>query len=110
MNWQLLNIILGMLAFLVFCILESLVINGIRSTTEKGMIFEKPALWVQKKLGPFWSHPVVGCIKCSGLSYGGLMFWPAVLQAFGFHWWQVPLYFVNALILSVISWYFYKRL
>lgn len=107
---HLVNIILAMAAFGIFIFLEALVINGIRSTTESEMIFEKPALWLKKKLGPFWSHPIVGCVKCSGLSYGGLMYWPLVTTQFGFHFWEVLLYIVNALILSVVSWYYYKKL
>lgn len=45
-------------------ILISLVIYFIKATTWPGMIFEKPAAWIESKLGEYWSKPIIGCPVC----------------------------------------------
>lgn len=108
MNWQLLNMVIGLTAFALFVSIQSLAINGIKGSFEEGMIFEKYGKWV-KSLG--WiGKPMGACIKCMGSVWGGLLYWPAVLWAFGFEIWQVPVFIADAFCVSVLSFYLYKKL
>lgn len=108
MNWQLLNIVLGQIAFLLFIIIQSLIINGIKASFDKEMIFEKYGNWV-RSLG--WiGKPLGACIKCMGSLFGGILYWPATIYLFGFETWQIPVFIANVFCVSVLSFYFYKKL
>lgn len=108
MNWQLLNIVIGLVAFFLFIVIQSLVINGIKGTFEEGMIFEKYGKWV-KELGRNFKF-MGSCVKCMAVSFGGLMYWPFVLYIFGFEVWEVLIFVANAFCVSSLSFYFYKNL
>lgn len=110
MTHQLLNIVIGLTGFLLFVIVQALVINGIKASMDENMILEKPAGWIKKKLGATLSKPIVGCIRCFSSFYGGLMYWPTAIYLFGFNLWQVPVFIADAFILVTVSWYFYKKL
>lgn len=84
-------------------------IVGLKSCFEQGEIFEKAARWVTYKLGPWWSRPVVGCVKCMASTYSTLTYWPAVLWRFGFEWWEVAVWPANLFILVYLNWFLYKR-
>lgn len=108
MNYELLNIVVGIICFLLFVVVQSVTINGIKGTFEEGMIFEKYGKWV-KSLG--WiGKPLGSCIKCMGASFGGLLFWPTVIWLFDFQMWQVPVFVADVFCVSILSWYFYKKL
>lgn len=77
---------------------------------EDGNILEGYSKWAKKTFGEFWSKPFSGCIRCMASLYGGLLFWPSVIWAFGLHLWELPLFVINTFILVVLNWTFYKRL
>jgi len=108
LNWQLLNIVIGLVAFILFVVIQALIINGVKGTFEEGMIFEKYGKWV-KTLG--WiGKPLGGCIKCMGSVFGGLLYWSVAMCVFGFEIWEVPVFIADAFCVSSLSWYFYKKL
>ena len=108
MNYEIINIVFGLTGFLLFVIVQSLVINGIKGTFDEGMIFERYGKWV-KSLG--WiGKPLGSCIKCMGSVFGGLVYWPFVLCVFGYENWQVPVFISDCFCVSALSWYFYKKL
>lgn len=101
--------VLYLLSFLIFCFLQSLMIVGLKSCFEQGEIFEKVARLITYKLGPWWSRPVVGCVKCMSSLYGSITYWPVVLSVYGFEWWQVALWLPDLLIVLYFNWFLYKR-
>lgn len=108
MKHELLNIVIGLIAFLLMVVVQSLTINGIKGTFEEGMIFEKYGNWI-KGLGRF-GKPLGLCTKCMAVSFGGLIYWPFVIVVFGFHIWQLPVFIVDAFCVSCLSWYIYKKI
>ena len=108
MNYELINIVVGLIAFLLFVIVQSVIINGVKGTFEEGMIFEKYGKWVQ---GLGKNYKFLGsCVRCMAISFGGLIYWPAVLWIFGFEVWQVFVFIADAFCVSTISFYLYKKL
>jgi len=84
-------------------------IVGLKSCFEHGEIFEKAARRITYLLGPWWSKPVCGCVKCMASFWGTITYWPAVLLIFGFHWWEVALWVPDLFILVYLNWFLYKR-
>jgi hypothetical protein len=101
--------IVFLVKFLLFAFIQALFINGLKDSFSKDMIFDKPAEWISKKLGPWWSKPIVGCIKCMSSFWGGVTFWPTVLLLYGFQFWQLPVYVADVFILVYLNWFLYKR-
>ena len=95
--------------FLLFVLVQGLFIVGVKSCFEEWMILEKPALWVKRKLGPYWSKPFVGCIRCMSSVYGFITYWPAVIFVYGFDVWQIPVFIVDVFVLVYVTWFLYKK-
>lgn len=99
-----------LITFLLFTVLQAMFCNGLKGAMEKGDILEKPANFILKAAGPFWSKPIVGCIKCMASFWGGIVtYTPTVLIVYGFQIWQVPVFFVDIIIVSFLNWFIYKR-
>lgn len=98
-----------LVTFLLFSLVQGLFILGVKSTFEEGMILKKPAEWVRVKLGPYWSKPFVGCIRCMSSVYGTITYWPVVLYEYGFCIWQIPVFVVDVFVLVSITWFLYKN-
>lgn len=76
---------------------------------DEKMILEPFKIWMQKKLGGYWSKPFVGCIRCMASAWGAATFWPVVLIVFQFHVWEVPLFIADIGMLVCLNWFIYKK-
>lgn len=125
MDYTLLNYILYGIGFLLMAFIQSLIINGVHEcfqgeairddlkgkTFYQGMIFYMIApKFFEKHKYKFWAKCFYTCIKCMASVYGALTYFPLVIWLFGFQWCQVPLFFVDALVLVVLNWLIYKRI
>lgn len=106
---EFLNIVIGLVAFLLFAFTQSLFINGVKNSMEEGMILEVFAKWAKKTLGEYWSKPVAGCIRCMASLYGAITYWPCVIIYFGVEWWQVPVFMCDVFVVVYINYFLYKR-
>ena len=59
-----------MIQFLLSLLPVSLGIWCIHILFQKDMIFEKAGNWIEKKLGEYWSKPVVSCPICMSSVWG----------------------------------------
>lgn len=98
-----------LLSFFVFCVIQAMFINGVKSCFEKEMIFNKLGEWLKSRLGEWWYKPIAGCSRCMSSIWGAVTFWPVFLIRFGFEWWQVPLFVANVFILVYLVYFLYKR-
>jgi len=101
------NIILGLCAFGIFSLLQGIVIIGIKGSMDEGQILHGYFKRVSKL--NFFSKPLGTCIKCMASVYGSLLYWPCVLLAFGFDWWQLPVWVADIFALVYINFYLYKK-
>lgn len=70
-------------------IFNALVVIGVWESTAPGMILEKPAAWLESKLGRYWVKPLFNCPPCMASVWG---------TAFYFlHDYGRPLWYVLAL-------------
>jgi hypothetical protein len=56
--------------------------------------------WIRK--------PIIECVKCMASFWSLVTYWPLVLLVFGFHWWQIPVFIADMLVVSFLSWFFNK--
>lgn len=110
MKPELLNIAVGLFEFGLFTVLQALFINGVKGAMEEGMILQKFPAWSKKVFGDHWSKAISGCSKCMASVYGTITYWPCVLWVFGFEVWEVPIFIADVFIVSVLNFYFYKKL
>lgn len=96
------------LQFLLFTLCQSVVILGISNAAEKGYILERPAKYIQEKLGWF-SKPIIGCVRCMSSFWGSATYWPVVVWRYGFEWWEVGIWVANIFALVYVNWFLYKR-
>lgn len=73
--------LINVTAFVIFCLIGSLIMCGWYKATREKMIFEKWSKFWEKKdvndnyvWGKF-SHPISGCIYCYPSIYGSLIYW-----------------------------------
>lgn len=119
------NVLLYLISFSVFVILQSLAINGWHEcfTGEKlidgvtktidyqGMIgYMIAPKWIEKNKRKAWLKPVIGCIKCESSVMGGITFWGAVIPIFGFHPIEILVFIFDVFILVSLNWFIFKRL
>lgn len=114
------------LSFCLFCILQSLFINGLYYAFKweskindkggfeiKGNILYPLSLWVSKREHPFWvniSRPLYSCVRCMSSLWGAVTFFPFIIYVFGFYWFEIGLYICDVLILTSLNWWVYKKL
>lgn len=109
MTQQLLNIVLGLTGFILFVIVQGLIINGIKESMNEGMILDKFGKWLKKTLGEYWFAPFGGCIRCMASVYGTITYWPVVLIMLGWHWQELPLFVADVFCLVTVNWIIYKK-
>lgn len=99
-----------LLPFLIFTILQSLFINGVKDAFSKGEIFGGLAAWMDKVLKKEWiKKPIFKCCKCMASVYGALTFFPFAIYLFGWRWEEIPVYIFDVGILVYLNYYFYKH-
>lgn len=109
MTQELLNIVLGLIGFILFVIIQALIINGIKEAMNEGMILEKLGKRLKEVLGEYWFAPFGGCIRCMSSVYGAITYWPVVLYLFGFHWPEIPVFIADTFCLVIVNWIIYKK-
>lgn len=98
-----------LLPFLIFVILQSLFINGVKELFNQDMIFYRAKLFFDKHIDKFWHKPLYSCIRCMSGFYGALTFFPPVIYLFGFKWEQLFVFIFDVGILIYLNYFFYKR-
>lgn len=109
LNWQLLNIVIGLIGFILFAIIQALIINGYKESIAEKMAGEKFGKWLKKLLGEYWFNAFGGCIRCSASGIGAITFWPFVLIFFGWYWQEILLFGADVFVLVYLNFYFYKK-
>ena len=68
---------------LIFLLLNSLYIVGLRLAFEEGMIFEKFSEWGEEYVGKLWM-PIAGCVTCMASIHS----WPFLLTQIDWSNWH----------------------
>lgn len=118
------NILLYIIEFSLFVILQSMCINGIHECFRgscvndvnkgkvcNGNIFYKisPSFF-EKNKEKSWTLPLWGCVKCESSVIGGIIYWSAVTTLFGFKTIEIPIWVADAFILIPLNWFIYKKM
>ena len=119
------QILLYLISFGLFLVLQSLVINGIHECFRgeklvdgisgkvdyQGMILYMIApKIIEKYKRKFFSKNLYSCVKCMSSTYGAITFWPLVIYLFKWHWVEVPIFIFDVFSLVSLNWYIYKKL
>jgi|ERR1700733_251879 len=124
MNSQLINILIGLIIFSVFTLLQSYAINGwheawkgqCTNDINKGRICDGSIFYklftkvVEKNKNKTWILPIFGCVKCESSVIGGIIYWSSIIPLIGFHLFEIPLWIANVFILVTLNWKIYKSL
>lgn len=118
------QVVLYVIGFIIFCVLQSLSIHGIYyafsggcldqldgSKFCNGSIFYKisPSFF-EKNRGKCWTMPLWGCYKCMASFWGFVTFWGTVLPLFGFYLFEIWVFIFNVFILVSINSWIYKKI
>lgn len=98
-----------LIPFLIFVVLQSLFINGVKELYSEGMILHRLRLFFDKHINEFWRKPLYSCIRCMSGLYGALTFFPPVIYFFGFMWEQILVFVFDVGVLIYLNYFFYKR-
>lgn len=55
-------------------LINNLCLWAVFASFKEGMIFGKLGEWIEKKLGEYWSKPLIGCPVCMPSIYGSIGF------------------------------------
>ena len=118
------SVLIDIVSFLLFMIIQSFVINGIFECFQGGCVQEmnkgkicqgnifymiNPGFF-EKAKGKIWAKPLFSCVRCMSSVYGTLTYWPIVIMIFGFHWQEIVVYFFDLFSLVYLNYYFYKKI
>lgn len=109
MNYQILNTVILLIGFILFILLQSLVINGIYECFQKDMIFYSIRVFLSEYLSKTLQKPIFGCIKCCASFYGFITYVPFVYFVFGFKWIEIPMFIADVFSLVYLNYQFYKK-
>ena len=110
MNWHILHIVIGLVAFILFVILQAVFINGLKLSFEKGDVLEWwPSLVKRVIANEYLRKPFYSCVKCMASLYGAATFWPCVIYLFGYKPVEIPVFIADVVILSWLNIFIYKR-
>lgn len=118
------QVLLYLISFSLFVVLQSLMINGINESCKgeklvdgvtgkvsyQGMIFyELAPKFFDKYKSKWWSRPLWVCVKCMASFWGTVTFLPFVIYLFGFRWIELFVLCMDIFILVYLNYYFYKK-
>lgn len=120
------NLLINLIIFLLFILLQSLFINGLHYCFKfniernpdgsikkiNGNILFPISYWIGNKKGKFWdfiSKPIFECVRCMSSVYGTLSFWVFYLLAYDFYWQLFLLWLFDIVILVCLNWLIYKK-
>lgn len=117
------TILIYLVSFGVFIILQSLFINGVYDSFKgkelqndingkkwEGNILYPVRRFLSNYINEFYSRPVYGCVRCMSSVWGAITYFPFVIYTFGFKWVELPIYIFDVGILSYVNFYFYKKI
>ena len=118
------QIVLYVIGFAIFLILQSLAINGWHTCFEGGCVedihagkkcsgnifYKISPSFFEKNKGKEWARPLWGCVRCESSVIGALTYWPVVLSLFGFYSVEVLVFIFDVFILVSLNYYIYKRI
>lgn len=105
------NVLMWLISFFVFAVLQAIFINGVKASMEEGMILFKFSKFFEKIIkSEYWRKPFISCIKCMSSVYGAITFWPTVTLVYGWHWEEIPIFIADVFILIILNWWIYKRM
>ena len=117
------EIVLYLIAFFIFAVLQALAINGIHESMrgsclddiQRGRICKGNILYPFKRkleeyISDYWMNPLGNCVRCMSSLYGGITFWGTVIPIFGFHWIEVWIFVLDVFILVSLNYWIYKKL
>jgi hypothetical protein len=96
-------------SFSLFVVLQSLAINGIKYSMQKGMILENFGLWMKDKLGDYWFKPFGGCVVCMASVWGTITFWISILPIYRFNIYELWVWIMDVFILVSVNSIIYKK-
>lgn len=103
------EVLIYLVCFLLFSVLQSWFINGVKELYNQDMFLYKFRLFIDKHLKEFWRKPVYSCIRCMSSLYGIITFAPTTIYIFGLRWELIPACIFNIVILIFLNYFFYKR-
>ena len=118
------DLLLYLVCFLVFAILQSWMINGLYESFKgskvvdgishkvqyQGMIFYMLApAFFEKYKHRYWSKNLWSCVKCMSSTYGALTYWPTVIWLFNFRCCEVFIFIADVFILIYLNFFFYNK-
>lgn len=105
------DIVLYLISFLLFAVIQALVINGWHECFREGQIFHKMfGKFIDKHKDKWWTMFLWGCVKCESSVIGGSLFWSLVYPLFGVHYFTVLAWILNTFMLVSLNYYFYKKI
>jgi len=108
------KLFLGLLFFCIFMVLQSVFINGLKSTFGKEMIFEKVGIFLKSKLPIYLYKPLIGCVQCMSSVWGTITYWSFIFLFFKLKYVHIPIWVaiwvVDVFCLTVINLYISKKL
>jgi len=103
------NVLIYIVCFLIFIVLQGLFINGVRDLFNEGMVLYKLRLFIDSHVNEFWRKPLYSCVKCMASFWGAITFFPFAIYLFGFRWEEILVYGFDAIILVYVNYFFYKN-
>lgn len=118
-------LLIYMVCFLLFTVLQAWCINGIHSCFKgnmlvdgvsgkvdyQGMVFYMMApKFFESNKNKAWSKPFFSCVMCMASVWGALTFWPLVIYLFGFRWLELYVFGLDVFILVYLNKYFYSKI
>jgi len=117
------EVILYLVGFAIFCVLQSFFINGLFESMRgkcvndlnKGEVCSGNILypfkrWISKYVSEYWMSPIADCVKCMSSLYGTITFWATTLPLFGFHFYMIWVWVCDIFILCALNYLIYKKL
>jgi len=118
------QLILYIISFLIFVVLQSMAINGWHTCFEGGCVddintgkkcsgnifYSISPSFFEKHKGKEWTRPLWGCVKCESSVIGALTYWPIVLCIFGFYPIEILVFIFDMFILVYLNYFMYKKL
>lgn len=105
------NVLTELICFLLFVLIQSLAINGLKLCFDKEEIFYKVRLLLDRILRREWMRkPLYSCVKCMSSFWGGISFWSVVIPLFGYHNFEISIFIFDVFILVYLNYFIYKRI
>ncbi len=118
------DVVLYLVAFAIFVIMQSFAINGIYELFRGGCVNDMidgrkcsgnlfymiAPEFFEKNKSKKWSNPFFSCVKCMASFYSFITFMPVVVYLFGFHFIELFAWAFDAFILVALNYFIYKKL